>query len=78
MSPEALAAEFGGRICFHGGMDAQELLPKGTPEEVERTARRYCEVLGAQGGYILAPSNRFQPDVPPENIFAMYRAVTGG
>jgi hypothetical protein len=26
------------------------------------------------GGYILSPAHLFQPDVPPENILAVYRA----
>ena len=34
MQPERLAAEFGGRICFHGGIDMQRLLPAGSPAEV--------------------------------------------
>ncbi len=75
MRPESLKREFGDRLCFHGGIDMQELLPKGSPAQVEAEARRYCEVLGAGGGYILGPAHLFQPDVPPENIVAMYRAA---
>ncbi|MBN1394878.1 MAG: hypothetical protein JW959_07635 [Pirellulales bacterium] len=73
MLPEKLAAEYAGRISFHGGIDMQRLLPHGSPEEVCAEARRYCEVLGRDGGYILAPAHLFQPDVPPENILAVYR-----
>lgn len=72
MSPERLAADFGGRLCFHGGIDMQRLLPHGTPAEVSAEARRYREALGAAGGYILAPAHLFQPDVPPENLLAVY------
>jgi uroporphyrinogen decarboxylase len=57
-------------------MDMQNLLPKATPAEVTAEARRYCEVLGKGGGYILAPAHLFQPDVPPENILAVYRGAT--
>ena len=60
---------------IHGGMDMQNLLPSATPEEVEAEARRYCEVLGKDGGYILGPAHLFQPDVPPENILAVYRGA---
>jgi uroporphyrinogen decarboxylase len=74
MAPERLAAEFAGRICFHGGMDMQHLLPHGTPEQVRAEARRYCQTLGRSGGYILGPAHLFQPDVPPENILAVYQA----
>jgi uroporphyrinogen decarboxylase len=73
MAPEALQADFSGRLCFHGGIDMQRLLPQGTPEEVRDEANRYCRLLGSQGGYILGPAHLFQPDVPPENIFAVYQ-----
>jgi uroporphyrinogen decarboxylase len=74
MAPERLKADFGDRLCFHGGMDMQRLLPTGTPEQVRAEARRYSATLGAGGGYILAPAHLFQPDVPPENILAVYAA----
>jgi uroporphyrinogen decarboxylase len=72
MQPERLKAEFGGRLAFHGGIDMQNLLPSGTPGQVASEARRYCEILGEDGGYILAPAHLFQPDVPPENVLAVY------
>ena len=72
MAPERLKADFGDRLCFHGGIDMQRLLPHGTPAEVRAEVRRYCESLGRDGGYILAPAHLFQPDVPPENILAVY------
>lgn len=73
MQPDSLKQEFGGRLSFHGGIDMQRLLPTATPAEVAAEARRYCEVLGKGGGYILGPAHLFQPDVPPENILAVYR-----
>lgn len=72
MAAEALRAAFGGRLTFHGGIDMQRLLPSGTPGEVAAEAARYREILGGGGGYILGPAHLFQPDVPPENILAMY------
>ena len=73
MQPEGLKREFGGRLAFRGGIDMQHLLPSARPGEVKAEVRRYCEVLGKGGGYILAPAHLFQPDVPPENILAMYQ-----
>ncbi len=73
MSPEQLNAEFGDRLSFHGGIDMQHLLPHGTAEEVRAEVRRYCDILGLGGGYILGPAHLFQLDVPPENILAMYQ-----
>jgi uroporphyrinogen decarboxylase len=72
MFPETLKSNYQGQLCFHGGIDMQHLLPKGTPDEIRREAERYCSVLGAEGGYILCPAHLFQPDVPPENILALY------
>lgn len=77
MQPETLAADFGGRVTFHGGIDMQTLLPFATPDQVAAEVRRYCQVLGPRGGYILAPGHLFQPDVPPENVYAVYGAKRG-
>ena len=73
MAPERLKANYGDRLCFHGGIDMQRLLPYGSPTEIRAEVRRYCESLGCRGGYILAPAHLFQPDVPPENILAVYQ-----
>jgi uroporphyrinogen decarboxylase len=72
MAPERLKADFGDRLSFHGGIDMQQLLPFGTPEQVRAEARRYCAILGKDGGYIVGPAHLFQPDVPPENVLAVY------
>ena len=72
MNPEILADEFGGRIAFHGGIDIQQLLPLGTPAEVEEQVKFNSRVLGKNGGYILAGSHHIQADTPVENILAMY------
>ncbi|MCR4414936.1 MAG: hypothetical protein NUV77_21160 [Thermoguttaceae bacterium] len=77
MQPERLKAEFGDRLVFHGGIDMQHLLPRGSADEVRAEVRRYCRTLGRGGGYILGPAHLFQPDVPPENILAVYHEVIG-
>ena len=76
MAPERLKAKYGDRLSFHGGIDMQKLLPFGTPEQVEAEAGRYREVLGRSGGYLLGPAHLFQPDVPPENVLAVYSNPT--
>jgi len=72
MEPEYLKENFGNYITFHGGLDTQHILPFGTVEEVRAEAKRLIEVLGKGGGYILGPSQEFLPDIPLENIIAMY------
>jgi uroporphyrinogen decarboxylase len=71
MEPRALKDACDNRICLHGGICTQYLLPKGTPEEVREEVRRRLDILGAGGGYILAPCHVLQTDVPTENILAM-------
>jgi uroporphyrinogen decarboxylase len=73
MQPEALKSAFGDRLCFHGGIDMQDLLPHKTPGEVRNEVQRFIVVLGRGGGYILGPAHLFQPDVPPENVLAVYQ-----
>ena len=71
MEPQALKEAYGDRICLHGGICTQYLLPRGTPDEVRREVRRRLEILADGGGYILAPCHVLQTDVPTENILAM-------
>ena len=72
MEPERLKAEFGERIAFWGGINTQQILPYGTPEEVRAETRRIIEILGKGGGYVLNSVHNIQPEVPPENVVAMY------
>ncbi len=74
MEPEALKEAADGRICFHGGIDLQHLLPFGTPDEVRAEATRRMKILGNGGGYICAPAHSLPTDVPPENIIALFEA----
>jgi len=74
MEPQRLKREFGGRIAFWGGVDSQRLLPFGTPAEVEAEVARLFSILGEGGGWVLAAVHNIQPDVPPENILAMFAA----
>lgn len=70
MDPGYLKENFGNILSFHGGIDVQRLLPSGTVQEVEREVERTISILAP--GYILAPSHLIGPDIPPENIIAMY------
>jgi uroporphyrinogen decarboxylase len=72
MAPERLKREFGDRISFWGGIDSQHLLPHATPEQVAAAVRRMFEILGPGGGWVLAAVHNIQPDVPPENVLAMF------
>ena len=76
MGADVLARDFGGKIAFLGGIDTQELLVRGTPDEVRRDVRRVRSLLGPH--LIISPSHEaLLPNVPPENVVAMAEEATG-
>jgi len=75
MDPDTLGQKFGGKIVFHGGVDTQQVLPNASPEEVKKHASHVISALNARGGYIFAPSQLLGPDIPVENILAMYETA---
>lgn len=76
MDPLELKREYGAKLSFMGGIDTQQLLPRGTEDEVYRATQHLLEGMTADGGgYILAASHAVPPETPLENIFAMYRAA---
>jgi len=76
MEPLSLKKEFGKHIAFMGGVDTQELLPRGKPEKVFRETRRLIDGMTSDGGgYILAASHSIPPETPLQNVFAMYAAA---
>ena len=72
MDPYQLKRHYGRHLCFHGGLDLQQLLPHGTPDQVRAEAHRLTDIMGQDGGYILAPAHEVQADVPPQNIVAAF------
>jgi methanogenic corrinoid protein MtbC1 len=70
-----LKAEFGDRLCFHGAIDVQKMLPFSTPEEVRYDVAKRIHDLAPGGGYILSPCHDVGADVPPENIVTMFEAA---
>ena len=76
VQPEAmdlahLKRTYGDRLTFWGGISTQDTLPFGTPEEVKREVRRVRALMSRGGGYILAPAQSIQDDVPLENLLAL-------
>jgi uroporphyrinogen decarboxylase len=74
MEPERLKGEFGDRLSFQGGVDTQKFLPFATPEEIDEEVTRLLRIFGKGGGYLAASCHTIQPDVPPRNAAAMFRA----
>lgn len=73
MAPSDLKARFGGRMAFWGAIDSQQVLPRGTVDDVRRAVEDTVEAMGEGGGYVLSAVHNIQPDVPTENILAMFQ-----
>lgn len=75
MDAEILSKHFKGRISFLGGIDTQDLLTNGTPEEVRREVRRVKKLLGPN--LIVSPSHEaILPNVSAANVEAMAAEAT--
>ncbi len=73
MNPAELKRRFGRQIAFWGGgVDAQHVLPRGTPSEVTENVRRNVKAFMPGGGYVFNNVHNIQGEVPPENVVAMY------
>lgn len=71
MQPKNLMEKFGGKISFCGGVDTQELLPHGNPQQVMEKVKQLRTLFPT--GLIISPSHEaIQLDVPPANIKAMF------
>jgi uroporphyrinogen decarboxylase len=75
MDRHFLKQTYGEKLVFHGGVDNQYTLPFGTAEEVRQEVLENIDILGAGGGYIVAPCHNIQPITPVENVIAMYETA---
>jgi len=73
--PRELKERFGDRLSFWGAIDQQKLLPFGTPEEIEADVKAKIDILGAGGGYMIAPAHIIQADTSMENVEAFIDAA---
>lgn len=80
IQPEAMdlawiAREFGGKVAFCGGISDQEIVTL-TPAQVRDHVHRTIDVLGRAFGnaYLVGPSNTLTPEIPIENLQALFEA----
>jgi uroporphyrinogen decarboxylase len=76
MEPEGLKADFGRDICFWGGgCDTKAMLPHGKPHEVKDHVKRRLEIFMPGGGFVFNTVHNILPEVPAQNIVAMFDAI---
>ena len=78
MDARQLKRDFGDALVFWGGgVDTQQTLPFGTPEEVRREAKERIAIFASGGGYVFNAIHNIQAGVPVENLLALFQAVRG-
>jgi uroporphyrinogen decarboxylase len=67
---------FGKAICFWGGgIDTNRILPVASKSEIEDEVKRSIEIMADGGGYIFALTHNIQPDISPDRVDKVFRAV---
>ncbi len=76
MDPRVLKSTFGKDLAFWGGgCDTQEVLPRGSVDEILEHVTSLIEVFEPGGGYVFQQVHNIMADVPPQNIVALFEAV---
>lgn len=76
MDPRVLADQFGDLVTFWGGgVDTQQTLPFGTPQQIHDQVRERMAIFGRGGGFVFNPIHNVQADIPADNHLALYQAV---
>jgi len=65
----------GDQLCLLGNIDCVDLLPNGTPQQVDATVKKAIQDAGQGGGLIICSSNSLHPGVAPDNCIAMFEAT---
>jgi len=74
MDAETLSKNFSEKGAFCGGVDAQNLLVNGTPQEVAKEVERLLEIFPTR--LVFSPSHEaILPDIPPANVEALFNTV---
>jgi uroporphyrinogen decarboxylase len=78
MAPEGLKRDFGRDLVFWGGgCDTTRVLPRGTPAEVRAHVRDMARIWSPGGGWVFQQVHNILPEVPIENVLAMYEGLRG-
>jgi len=71
---DVVKEKFGQQVTFLGGIDISHAM-LGSREEVIVEVKHRIAQLAHGGGYILAPSNHLQANVPMENVVALFQSA---
>lgn len=70
-----ITAKSAGRLTYWGAIGTQSTMPFGTPAEVIAAVTRAQQILGPNGGLLVAPTHILEPEVPWQNVLAFVEAA---
>jgi uroporphyrinogen decarboxylase len=74
MDIKRLKQEFGKDLSFQGGMDIQQVLPLGTPDDVREMVKYAADNAKPGGGYFFGTAHNIQADTDMQNVVALFEA----
>ena len=76
MDTKHLKETYGQDVVFWGGgVDTQQVLPFGTPQQVADEVKRAIDDLAPGGGFVFAAVHNIQAQVPPANIITAFQTA---
>ncbi len=67
----SLKKDFGQQISFHGSIDVQHTMPRGTEADVRREVADRMAAGKPGGGFVICTAHNLQVDVPTKNVLAL-------
>ncbi len=74
MDIAAVKAQYGHKVCLIGNVDATNIMPRGTPEQIEQAVLECLRTCAPGGGYVLATDHSFHEGISLENVQAFIEA----
>lgn len=76
MDPKMLKEKYGDKFVFWGGgVDTQNVLPFGTPDEVRAQVKERLDIFSKGGGFVFNTIHNIVGKTPIDNLLAMYETV---
>ena len=73
MNLAEIKAKYGDKLTLIGNIDATEVLPHGTEEDIKKQVIECLKTAAPGGGYILASDHSIHEGVSPENAKTMFK-----
>jgi uroporphyrinogen decarboxylase len=67
--------QYGDRLSFWGTIGTQSTMPFGTAQDVRDVVTSRLKTCGKKGGIVIGPTHLVEPEVPWENLMALYETA---